>query len=119
MINMGFLSLIGKSILKGSEIIARFQGLIPPSISPTISNIGTDISEIANVIVDVESFGQTLNQPGPSKLLAAAPLVAQVILRSPILTNHSIDNQSLFMQGCTKVADGFADILNSLKSKNS
>ena len=41
-------------------------------------------------------------------------VVANIILRSTLLVNHSIANAELFNQGIQGVAGGFADILNSL-----
>lgn len=117
---MKFLTQIGRAILTGATLVARFEGLIPSSISssvPVLAHIEDDVSKIANIIVNVEAIGQALNVPGSDKLKVAAPLVSQVILKSSILANHSIDNESLFTAGCTKIADGFADVLNSLKVK--
>lgn len=114
---MKFLSQIGKSIIAGATYVAKFDGWVPMSSIPIIPKLEDDIAKLSNIIVEVEVLGQTLNVPGPDKLKAAIPLIAQVILKSSILTNHSISDQTLFIQGCTKVAGGFADILNSLKAK--
>ncbi len=69
---------------------------------------------MAGIIQQIEIIGQKMQTPGAQKLQMAAPLVAQVILQSSVLANHKIANSDLFQQGCTKVADGWADILNSL-----
>lgn len=117
---MKFLSQIGKAILTGAGYVARFEGLIPASVSnsvPGLVKIEDDISKIANIIIDVEAMGQALSITGPDKLKAAGPLVSQIILKSSILVNHEIADQALFTKGCASIGSGFADVLNSLKSK--
>lgn len=117
---MKFLTRIGAIILKGIEIYAGFAPIIQtafPGFQDKVQVLSNDLVEIANIIVQVESFGQALAIPGPQKLIAATPAVSQIILRSAILANHSIADPILFKQGCTKIADGMADVLNSLDDK--
>lgn len=115
---MTFLKKFGAILLKFTEI---FVGLAPmfegslPGQAGTIQVVSKDLTAIAQIVLNVETIGQALNQPGPQKLIAAAPLVAQVILQSSILANQSIANPELFQKGCGEIAGGMADILNSLK----
>lgn len=115
---MKFLSKLGQIILKGVEIYTGFEPLAEmayPGAKSTLQVVSKDLSEIASIIVDVEGVGQALALQGPQKLQAAAPLVARAILQSSLLVNHTIADPALFQQGAKKIADGMADVLNSLK----
>src|SRR5229473_448728 len=114
---MNLLAKIGGIILKATEILTGFGSVVSqsiPSSSGVITTVSKDLTEIATVITQVEAVGQSLAIAGPDKLKAAAPLVAQVILSSAMIVNHSIADSAKFQGGCTKIADGMADILNSL-----
>lgn len=114
---MKFLSKLGQIILKGVEIYAGFAPIAQasfPSASGAIATVSKDLSEIADIIVQVEAVGQALQLPGDKKLLAAVPSVTQIVLQSSMLANHKISDPVLFKAGCTKIADGMADVLNSL-----
>ena len=112
---MGFLKKLGTILLKSTELITGFGPLIPPQYAHAEQILVSDLKAIQQVVVNVEAFGQVLGIPGPDKLRAAGPLVAQMILQSSIIAGHKIENAALFQQGSTKVADGMADILNALK----
>lgn len=115
---MPFLKKLGGIIVKGLQIVAQFEGVataIEPKSGAIIQTVSADLAKIANIITEVEAIGQALNLPGPQKLTASAPAVAQVILQSSILAHHKIENATLFQQGAQKIADGMADVLNSLK----
>lgn len=114
---MNLLEKIGSIILKGTQIILGFGATVQqqfPGTSGTVQVVSKDITDIANIIIQIEAFGQTLATPGADKLRAAAPLVAQIILQSSMMAGHTIADQTLYMGGATKIADGFADVLNSL-----
>lgn len=115
-LQMTFLKRFGMLLLKATQVVT---GIAPvyqndPHASSVIQEIQTDLGSISAVIGSIEAVGQALNLPGPEKLKAAAPQVAQVILRSALLAKHKIKDETLFAQGSTKIADGMADILNSL-----
>ena len=116
---MTWLKKIGEIILKGVEIASGIAPMVsaalPGSAGP-VQVVSQDLAQIASIIQDVEVMGQALQQAGPQKLQAAAPLVAQVILQSSVLANHAIANPALFNQACTEIAGGMADLLNSLKA---
>jgi hypothetical protein len=65
--------------------------------------------------MNVEVFGNDWNTPGPDKLKAASPLVAQIIHQSEMLAGKKIDDKVLFAAGVEKITSGMADILNSVK----
>jgi hypothetical protein len=113
------------ALAKFGQIVANFAGIAAglgpifkgalPGQAGTIDKVESEISLIAGQIQTVESIGQALSIKGPDKLKAAAPLVAQVILQSALMAGHEYD-PVLFTQGSTKIADGFADVLNSIKA---
>lgn len=116
---MKWLKKVGALILKGTEFVTGFAPIAAmtfPGASGVINTVSTDLAEIADIILKVETMGQALNQPGADKLKAATPLVAQIILQSAVLANHQIADPALFQAGAQKIADGMADVLNSLKS---
>lgn len=119
---MSWLKKVGSIVLKVSQIVVGFgptaAALIPGDKDDKIIRVlSADLVQIAGIIQQVEVFGQALGLPGADKLKAASPAVAQIILQSAILAKHEIADPALFSRGCTKVADGMADILNSLKDQ--
>ena len=117
---MKFLTKLGQILLQATQIVTGFAPLAKmalPGYADKVDVVSQDLAEIAQVIANVEAVGQALTLPGAQKLQASAPLVAQVILRSAIVANHKIANPTLFQQGAQKIADGMADVLNSLEDK--
>jgi hypothetical protein len=114
---MKFLTKLGALLLKGVAIVSGISPLVTtqfPGSNSAVQVISADLAQIADIIAQVEAIGQALGQKGPDKLKAAGPLVAQVVLKSALLANHKIAQPDLFAAGSTKIADGMADILNSL-----
>ncbi len=115
---MKFLTKLGQIVLKAVQIYTGFEPIAQmalPGHEGQFQVISKDLAAIAQVIGQVEAVGQVLGTPGADKLRAATPLVAQVVLQSALLANHQINDPALFQGGCQKLADGMADILNSLK----
>jgi hypothetical protein len=112
---MTFLSKLGAALLKGIGIVSGLLPIVSQAFpGGVINTVSKDLSQIAEIITSVEAAGQALQLAGDKKLEAAAPLVAQVILQSSMLVNNKIKDPALFMAGCTKIASGMADVLNSL-----
>lgn len=111
---MKFLSKLGKILLQATQIITGLGPMLPAQ-GQVIGKVIDTLEKLTDVIIGVETFGQVLDIPGPDKLRAAVPLAAQVLLKSDLLIGKKIDNHPLFMQGVTKMTDGLADVLNSLK----
>lgn len=115
---MKFLSKLAEYFAKGLQIVAVFAGvsakILPGSVNTEIQVVSQDLKEIGQVILDAEEVGVALSLKGPDKLKAAAPKVADILLESAMLANHKIANPALFTQGATKIADGMADVINSL-----
>lgn len=82
-------------------------------VQATVQN---DLSVFAGIIADVDAIGAFSNLKGAEKLKAATPLVARAILSTALLANHKVENEALFAAGAQKIADGTADVLNSLHS---
>ena len=115
--NMKFLSKVAQYFAQGLRVLGIFAPVVEtvlPQASGTIQTVSQDLTDIGNVIVDVEQVGTALALKGPDKLKAAALLVADVILKSSMLANHKVANPDLFNQGCTEIAGGMADVINSL-----
>lgn len=114
---MTFLKKLGGILLKIGQIVVGFGPMLStaiPQIAGAVQVVSRDIAAIAQIIMNVEAIGAVLGIAGPDKLRAAAPLVAQIVLQSEILVNKTIANPELFQKGCTEIAGGMADILNSL-----
>ena len=114
-----FLRKFGAIALKVTEIavgVAPMAQMLYPQAKDQISTISHDLAQMATIIQQVEVFGQALEIKGPDKLKAATPAIAQIILQSSLLAKRKIDNPELFKAGCQKMADGLADVLNSLEA---
>lgn len=114
---MTLLAKIGMVLLKATQIVAGIAPFIPSAQQGTFQIISRDLEQVSQIIIQAELFGQALGLKGPDKLKAASPAVAQIILQSSILANHKLANPELFKVGCNKIADGMADVLNSLEDK--
>jgi len=118
---MKWLTLIGKIVLTGLSVVTGFGPMAAAMIPGTkddkiIKQTEDTLAQVAQIIGMVEAIGQAATTPmaGPEKLKVAAPLVAQIIMSSSMLTQHKITDEVLFRQGCTSIASGMADVLNSL-----
>jgi len=117
---MSWLKRAASIALKVTTAVLGFGPLVT-SLTPTkrddeiLARVTPSLTQIAGVIQQVELFGQALALPGPQKLTAATPAVAQIVLQSAFMVGHKIADPVLFQRGCMKMADGMADVLNSLK----
>jgi len=71
------------------------------------------LTSIGQVVVTAEALIQTAGS-GAAKLAAAAPLVVNIVKTSELVSGHKIQNEALFLQGCTNLTSAVAQILNSL-----
>lgn len=114
---IGWLKKAGQIALQAQSIVTGIAPIVKavhPGAGGIIERVSEDSQKIASIIQQIEVVGQTLSLPGVDKLKAATPLVAQIMLQSAMLGGKKIENQALFLSGCQKVADGYADILNSV-----
>lgn len=117
---MKFLTRLGMILNQGLQIagvVAPAVKVLFPGQADKVEVISQDLAQVAEVIVQVEAFGQALSLPGPQKLQASVGPVTQILLRSALVANHKVADEALFKAGAQKIADGMADILNSLKDK--
>jgi len=77
-----------------------------------IGTVTQDLTAIGTVVVNAEAVLGA--GTGPAKLAAAAPLVANIVKTSELVSGHKIANEALFIQGCTDLTNAVAEILNSL-----
>ena len=116
---MKFLSKLGQIVVNVAGIVTGFGPLIGamnPKAATVVTQVEDVMTQISRIIGQVEVFGQALAIKGPDKLRAAAPLVAQAMMEYFRHHGHKIKNEALFLQGCTKIADGNADCWNSLNA---
>ena len=117
-----FLAKLGKFLAEGVAVAAGVGPIISPlfgskssAVSSGITTAVNDLTAVGGVVVQAEALLQGTGT-GPQKLAAAAPLVANIIKTSELVSGHQIANQTLFIQGCTDLTNAVAEILNSLSA---
>lgn len=114
---MNFLTKVGSFLAKGIALITGIYPLVAPLFGSkaggTVSAVTNDLTAIGSVVVQAEALLQGPGK-GPQKLASAAPLVANIIKTSELVSGHKIANETLFIQGCTDLTSAVAEILNSL-----
>lgn len=117
---MGFLKAFAAAALKVTQIVTGigplFANAVPQSAG-IVQVVTSDLSTIAGIVQQVEIMGQALTLSGPQKLTAAAPAVAQIILRSDLMATHKIKDEAKFTAAVNGLASNMADLLNSLEDK--
>lgn len=111
---MGFLKKAGSILGKITQLWLGFAPMLTNIPGAVRSEISSDLTILAGIIVNAEAMGQALGIAGPEKLKAAAPLVGQMMLQSSLLAHRKIKDPVLFLRGSTKIGDGMADVLNAL-----
>jgi hypothetical protein len=113
---MTWLKKVGLGILKATALVA---GIGPMVVSEEhegkLVAVLDKLTQIRQVVLHAEAMGTVLGLTGEDKLRAAGPVVADIILSSALVGDRKIDDEALFKRGGTKIADGVADVLNSLK----
>jgi hypothetical protein len=118
---MTWLKKYGLEILKVIGIVAGISPVLTAGASAgsTVASVSDDLTKVGQAVAEVEVVISAITAPGvqsgAQKLQAATLLVAQIVQTSELLAGKKIANEALFTQGCTKITDGMADILNSLK----
>lgn len=112
-----FLSKLGKVLAEVLVVAAGVGPVIAPflgsKVSATAGTVVNDLTSIGQVVVSAETLIQTPGS-GTTKLAAATPLVSQIVMTSELVAGKKIANEALFIQGCSKITSGTADVLNSL-----
>jgi len=118
---MTFLKKLGSILAQGIAVATGVWPLVSGLFGSNTKaqNTGTliinDLTSIGQVVVQAEALIQSTGS-GPQKLAAAAPLVANIVKTSELVSGHKIANEALFIQGCTDLTSAVAEILNSLDS---
>jgi hypothetical protein len=117
-----FLSKLGKYLAEGIATFAGIEPIVAPLFganSKTGQELGkatNDLTQIGSIVVQAEAMFQGAGT-GAAKLAAAAPLVANIVKTSELVSGKQIANQTLFIQGSTDLTNAVAEILNSLDAK--
>lgn len=116
---MTFLSKLGSFLAKGIAILTGVMPILEPYLGAKAASVATtatnDLTAIGSVVLQAEALIQAPGS-GPQKLAAAAPLVANIVKTSELVSGHKIANETLFIQGCTDLTNAVAEILNSLSA---
>ena len=120
---MTFLKKLGSILAQGIALATGVWPLVSGLFGSNTKaqQVGTqvvnDLTSIGQVVVQAEALIQTPGS-GAAKLQAAAPLVANIVKTSELVSGHKIANEALFIQGCTDLTNAVAEILNSLSSSS-
>lgn len=119
-----FLSKLGTFLAEGVAVITGIEPLVAPLFGSKATTVLTDVNKgvndltsIGTVVIQAEALIQGKGT-GPQKLAAAAPLVANIVKTSELISGHQVANNTLFIQGCTDLTNAVAEILNSLSPNN-
>jgi len=117
---MTFLAKLGMFLARGIAVLTGLEPLIAPlfgskanAAAGVVAKVSNDLNAIAQVVVTAEAVIQTPGS-GAMKLAAAAPLVTNIVRTSELVSGHEIADETLFIQGCTNVTSGVAQILIAL-----
>ena len=114
---MTFLKKLGSFLAQGIALATGIWPLVSPLFGSKAQGAATtvinDLTAVGGVVVQAEALLQGAGN-GAAKLEAAAPLVANIVKTSELVSGHKIANEALFLQGCTDLTHAVAEILNSL-----
>lgn len=114
---MTFLSKLGTYLARGVAVLTGLEPLISPLFGSKAATVAAtaanDLTSIGQVVVQAEALIQGTGL-GASKLSAVAPLVANILKTSELVSGHQISNLDLFMKASTGIASAVADLMNSL-----
>lgn len=115
-----FLKKLGQILLNVAGVATGIGPIITPFLGSgeTAKYVTTgvnDLTSIAQLVVNIETaFAAVPNSTGVQKLQALVPLVANIISTSQVVVGKKIAQPELFTKGCTEVAQGMVDVLNSI-----
>ena len=119
---MTFLATLGAYLAKGIAVISGLAPLLGPlfgskvqAVAGVATTVINDLTAMGSVVVSAEALLGA--GTGPAKLAAATPLIANIIKTSELVSGHEIADETLFIQGCTDITNGIAEVLNSLSAK--
>lgn len=116
---MSFLKRLGQILAAGLQVTGVFFPVLRPFLGsgPIAQAAGTvvnDFTQVGTTVLMIETALQ--GKTGAEKLAAAAPLVAQIVKTSELVSGHQIGNEAEFVAGTQDLTNAVVRILNSLKS---
>lgn len=114
---MTFLKKLGQILAKAVGVATSVGPVVSPFLGAKSAIAGTivnDLTAIGQVVVSAEALIQG-DSKGTERLTSSAPLVANVVRTSELVSGHEIANEALFLEGCNDITSGTAKVLNSLK----
>lgn len=114
-----FLGKLGKALAEGIAVFTGLEPLIAPffgsntKAASTVTTVANDLTAVGQVVVQAEALIQG-SGTGATKLTAATPLVVNIVKTSELVAHKTIQNETLFIQGCTDLTNAVAEILNAL-----
>ncbi|KKL90687.1 hypothetical protein LCGC14_1902210 [marine sediment metagenome] len=121
---MGFLKKFGVLLVKVIGVVTGFGPLLGAAIpgekdDRLIGKVKDTLQEVADLVLITEGmFAGIAGATGLEKLNAASPFVAQIIQRAEFMVDKEIMDEDKFAEAIRTITGGFADLLNSLKDKN-
>jgi len=115
-----FLKKLGQILVQVAGVATGIGPLITPFLGSgeTAKYVGSgvnDLTSIAQLVVQIETaFAAVPNSTGAQKLQALVPLVSNIIATSQVVSGKKVAQSALFTKGCTEVAQGMVDVLNSI-----
>lgn len=115
-----FLKKLGQILVQVAGVATGIGPLITPFLGSgeTAKYVGSgvnDLTSIAQLVVQIETaFAAVPNSTGTQKLQALVPLVSNIIATSQVVSGKKVAQSALFTKGCTEVAQGMVDVLNSI-----
>lgn len=113
---MTFLKKLGEILAKGVAVAPVVGRIVRPFLGSAAGleqTVENDLVAIGGVVVAGEAFLQEQGS-GADRLRKSTPLVSNIVRTSELVAGKKIANEALFLQGCGKITDGTADVLNSL-----
>jgi len=99
---MTFLAKLGSFLARGIAILTGLTPLISPLFGSKAAEAGeylgkavNDLTAVGQVVVSAEALLGA--GTGPAKLAAAAPLIANIVKTSELVSGHQIANEALFI----------------------
>lgn len=123
---MGFLAKLASVIIQGAKIFAGFAPLIEgasPGNAGVIQTVSTDLSAIANLVVQVETQAAALASggtklTGEQKMAMLLPLVSQLVMASNTVSGKKVADPALLQKAIGEIAQGAFDVVNALHVDN-
>lgn len=118
---MNFLKTLGLILAKGLQVAGVVMGLLPAlgskaqaAVQGPLQTGINDLTAIGGVVVSVQTFMGA--RPGPERLAAAAPVIANIVRTSELVSGHDVGDEAEFLAGTTDLTNAVVRILGSLKA---